>query len=142
METKPPRYPKSAQVGIIVGAVLIFFGLLKLLEMFFGSTWWGSLREVIGTVFSYIWPVALIAAGIFLVWAARTGKFKGASITGGRPLRKSVVDKRIAGVCGGIAEFLGIDSTIVRVLAVILLFVNPVLAIMLYVLAGILLPKT
>ena len=35
-------------------------------------------------------------------------------------LARSETDKQIAGVCGGLAEFLGVDSTIVRLAAVIL----------------------
>ena len=31
-------------------------------------------------------------------------------------------DKKIAGVCGGIAEYMNIDSTIVRLVAIILVF--------------------
>lgn len=37
-------------------------------------------------------------------------------------LKKSRVDKMIAGVCGGIAEYLGWDSTLVRILFLILVF--------------------
>lgn len=37
-------------------------------------------------------------------------------------LKKSRVDKMIAGVCGGIAEYLGWDSTLIRVLFLILVF--------------------
>jgi len=37
-----------------------------------------------------------------------------------RPLRRSIDDRVLGGVCGGIAEFLGIDSTLVRVLYVLL----------------------
>ncbi|MCG8373775.1 MAG: PspC domain-containing protein [Balneolales bacterium] len=37
-------------------------------------------------------------------------------------LRKSMKDKMIAGVCGGIAEYLGWDPTIVRILFIILAF--------------------
>jgi len=33
---------------------------------------------------------------------------------------KSVRDRKIAGVCGGLAEYIGIDSTVVRLLAVML----------------------
>jgi len=36
-----------------------------------------------------------------------------------RKLYKSNTDKKIAGVCGGIAEYLNIDSTIVRLIWVI-----------------------
>ncbi|MCH7808088.1 MAG: PspC domain-containing protein [Planctomycetes bacterium] len=32
-----------------------------------------------------------------------------------RPLRRSAVDRQIAGVCGGIAEYLDLDPTMVRV---------------------------
>lgn len=31
-------------------------------------------------------------------------------------------DKKIAGVCGGIAEYMNIDSTIVRLVAILLVF--------------------
>jgi phage shock protein C len=36
-----------------------------------------------------------------------------------RRLTRSIKNKRIAGVCGGIAEYLGVDPTVVRVLYVI-----------------------
>ena len=32
----------------------------------------------------------------------------------GKKLYKSAVDKKIAGVCGGIAEYFNVDSTLVR----------------------------
>ncbi len=38
----------------------------------------------------------------------------------GQRLTRSVTDRHVAGVCGGLAEYLGVDSTIVRVLAVVL----------------------
>lgn len=31
-------------------------------------------------------------------------------------LRKSATDKKLCGVCGGLAEYFGIDSTVVRLL--------------------------
>jgi len=36
-------------------------------------------------------------------------------------LYRSKTDRKIAGVCGGLAEYFGIDAIIVRVIAVILL---------------------
>jgi len=39
-----------------------------------------------------------------------------------KKLYKSIDDKRVAGVCGGIAEYLDIDSTIVRLIALLLVF--------------------
>ncbi len=37
-----------------------------------------------------------------------------------KPLRRSMVDRHIAGVCSGIAEYLGLDPTLVRVAYVLL----------------------
>ena len=37
-------------------------------------------------------------------------------------LRRSSTDKVVAGVCGGIARQFGLDTTLVRVVAVLLLF--------------------
>ena len=39
-----------------------------------------------------------------------------------RHLRRSPVDSKIAGVCGGVAEYFGMDSTIVRLLWVLVTF--------------------
>jgi len=38
----------------------------------------------------------------------------------GRRLARSETDKQIAGVCGGLAEYFGLDSTLVRLAAVII----------------------
>ncbi len=40
-----------------------------------------------------------------------------------KKLRKSQTDKKICGVCGGIAEYLEIDSIWIRILWLVLLFV-------------------
>lgn len=40
--------------------------------------------------------------------------------TSGRPLRRSTSNRMIAGVCGGIAEWLGWDPTMVRILYVVI----------------------
>ena len=39
-----------------------------------------------------------------------------------KKLYRSSDDKKIAGVCGGIAEYMNVDSTIVRLIAVVLVF--------------------
>lgn len=58
-------------------------------------------------------------------------------------LTRSVVDSKIAGVCGGIAEYLGIDSTVAR-LAWAILAVVPggiVGGVVAYVFAWLIIPK-
>jgi phage shock protein C len=37
-----------------------------------------------------------------------------------RPLRRSVHNRAIAGVCGGLAEYFGLDPTVIRVAYVLL----------------------
>lgn len=39
-----------------------------------------------------------------------------------KQLRRSRTDRKISGVCGGLAQFLGIDSTAVRVAMALLIF--------------------
>ena len=38
-----------------------------------------------------------------------------------KKLYKSSTDRKFAGVCGGIAEYLGVDSTVVRLIAILLI---------------------
>ena len=58
-------------------------------------------------------------------------------------LMRSVVDRKIAGVCGGVAEYFDVDSTIVRLIWVLACFVPfPVIpAIIAYFVAWIVMPE-
>ncbi len=38
-----------------------------------------------------------------------------------KKLTKSAIDRKICGVCGGIAEYLNVDSTVIRLLTVLLI---------------------
>jgi len=58
-----------------------------------------------------------------------------------RRLYRSTVDKMIAGVCGGLGEYFNIDSTIIRLLFILLLLINPVAMIIVYLIATIVIPK-
>jgi phage shock protein PspC (stress-responsive transcriptional regulator) len=58
-------------------------------------------------------------------------------------LMRSAVDSKIAGVCGGIAEYLGVDSTVVRLIWLVAVFVPvPIFpAIAAYFVAWLIVPK-
>jgi phage shock protein C len=58
----------------------------------------------------------------------------------GKKLYLSATDRKIGGVCGGIAEYLGVDSTLVRVVWIILALIggSGVLA---YLIAWLLIPR-
>ena len=55
-------------------------------------------------------------------------------------LYKSKTDKKICGVCGGLAEYLGIDPTIVRLIwAILVVFFGT--GILIYIIAALVLPE-
>ena len=64
-------------------------------------------------------------------------------VADGRVLRRSTTDRQIAGVCGGMAEYFGVDSTAVRLLWVILsIFVGAVIGgVIAYLLAWLIIPR-
>lgn len=55
-------------------------------------------------------------------------------------LRKSRYDKMLAGVCGGIAQFLGWNSTLVRILYVLFVFFSFGTAILVYFVLALIMP--
>ena len=76
----------------------------------------------------------------------RTGSFPagGKPQNGGRGttgrLHRSLKDRKIAGVCGGIAECLGVDSTIVR-LAFALMVVGWGSGVLAYIICALIIPE-
>ncbi len=59
-----------------------------------------------------------------------------------RPLRRSVANRTIAGVCGGLGEYFGIDPTAVRVAYVLLSILSAGFpAILVYVVLWIVIPE-
>ena len=57
-----------------------------------------------------------------------------------KELRRSKTDYKICGVCGGIAEYLGVDSNMVRLIwAAVSLFSGT--GILLYIVAAVIMPK-
>ena len=55
-------------------------------------------------------------------------------------MRRSATDVKICGVCGGIAEYLGVDSNLVRLIWIaVSVFAGT--GILLYILAAVLMPK-
>lgn len=57
-----------------------------------------------------------------------------------RPLRRTVADRSIAGVCGGLARFFGTDPTLVRIIT-LLLFLFGGLSLWVYILLWIIVPE-
>ena len=57
-----------------------------------------------------------------------------------KKLGKSPTDKKICGVCGGVAEYLNIDPTIVRLIAVALIFTSLFTGLLAYFVAALVMP--
>jgi phage shock protein C len=94
-----------------------------------------------------IWPGAVVL-GVVAYLAAwvlmpRAEARDGASATPQTPLVRSRTDRRIAGICGGLAEYLDVDPTIVRVTWVILSIVAGavVFGIVAYLIAWFIIPR-
>ena len=58
----------------------------------------------------------------------------------GARLRKSQTDRMIAGVCGGIAEYLGWDPTILRIIFVVGTFITSGTLILFYFILALVMP--
>ena len=56
-------------------------------------------------------------------------------------LCRASIDKKICGVCGGIAHYFGIDSTLVRLITVILVFAAG-LSVWVYLIAALVMTET
>jgi phage shock protein C len=69
------------------------------------------------------------------------GMFVGLGPLASRRLRRSTGDRMLVGVCGGLGHYLGIDSTLIRVLyAVVTVFTALVPGILLYVILALVVP--
>ena len=131
-------YPRHDRTLIVAGIVFVCVGLLGLGLGYAAIGWWNFLIRTIVRVIRSLLPIALILLGVLIIWAARTGRLHDvfqSDISAG--FHRSLIDRRLLGVCGGIAQSRNVDSTIVR-LAVILIFVAfPLFTVLAYVLLAI-----
>ena len=136
------QYPRSSQVGLVVGAALVAFGLMRLATMGHGPEWWVAFVRVAGRVLDVLWPIALMVVGGVLLWAGLTGRLDG-SLAGGcnPPLQRRKDERRLLGVCGGLAHFCGVSAVIVRVVFVLLFFVSPWFCLFAYLILALLMPR-
>jgi phage shock protein PspC (stress-responsive transcriptional regulator) len=119
--------PKN-RVALIIGGVLIVLGLWQLLERTFG-TFFAGLWKVVGIFVGALGSLIVIAVGVILVVAARKDKL---NLPQGRKLYRSTRNKKIAGICGGVAEYFAMDKAMVRIIALVLALVSWYVVIPLY----------
>jgi phage shock protein C len=61
-------------------------------------------------------------------------------VRSGRKLRRSRADRKIAGVCGGLGEYLDLDPTLIRLLWLVLVFFGGT-GVLAYIIAWIVMPE-
>ncbi|MGB2869335.1 MAG: PspC domain-containing protein [Bacteroidota bacterium] len=148
-----PKNPEGGAVAppsrgsgavMLIGAIMIGIGLAILLdnlEIISFHHWWHRSWE-------FAFPAFLIALGLYLLAKKREPAPLGAASPGTntpqgsvRRLHRSVQDKKIFGVCGGIGNYLDIDPTIVRLVYVAFTFLSFGAGVVLYFLLFLLLPE-
>ncbi len=132
------------------GILLILLGafiLISNLGIFAAFSWWSISWKI-------IFPVTIIGAGIALIFVEMKNRSHGEppltdstnteapfSPPPKKELVRSVRDRKIFGVCGGVAKYLDVDSTIVRIVYLILIFASFGWALLLYIILTLLMPE-
>ncbi len=125
------------------GIVLIligFFVLIERTELLSGFSWWSFSK-------TFLFPVSLIAIGLMFIYAHTRRSLPAAATSPdgapqpARDLRRSIRDKKICGVCGGLANYFHYDATIVRILFVFLVLASFGWGLLLYVILCLLMPE-
>lgn len=134
------------------GIVLILLGVFIMmtnLGWLADINWWHFSRTV-------VFPVSLILIGLLFIYV-QTRKTQAVvpplasadpsappppvQPQGAKELRRSITDKKICGVCGGLASYFNIDSTLVRILFVVLILASVGWGLLLYIIMCILVPE-
>ncbi len=115
----------------------------------------GGLAEYIDwdpTIIRLLWILALFLSGgmalfaylVFWIIMPDAPAYAGeeAGYTHGRRLTRSRGERMLAGVCGGLAEFLGMDSTLMRVLWVVATFISGGLTLIAYPIFWLVMPES
>ena len=148
--TKPPAktnlWNRIHNNGALLwGSLLLLTGAVLLLNNFNLLPW--RLETIWRTFWALALPLLLIGLGVFLVLsfmgrAPDWRHWRQLRASGSKlPLRRSPDDRVIAGVCGGIAAYLDIDSLVVRIGWVVLSVLTAgILGGLLYLAAALLVP--
>lgn len=141
----------SQGLVLIIGAVLVLIGLYYTMDNIFYFP-----RHIFYSFpfrfdWDLFWPLLLILIGVlYLIHINQKGKIsktedkkeETAVYNNGKKLTRSRTDRKISGVCGGLAAYFEIDATIIRILWVILtLFIGAIfLGIIAYIVMAIFVP--
>lgn len=154
----PDELPKSldetekskANAGLIGGIALIVFGALLLFDNFNFPFYFNGWRFYHHFDFGMLFSLLFLGLGIYLLMNRDNEKSdlsqviseKLKSPAGEKKLTRSISDRKLAGVCGGLAEYFNIDVAFVRIGYILLAFATAFfVAIALYIVLIIAIPE-
>lgn len=133
------EYTTSQKILIVIGGLSLFFGALALLSETEHVRWFMSLSILMHTISVVSFPFAFIGIiGLIIRWVYLLQK---ARITAAVFVR-SRSDLRLGGLCGGIASYIQVSSVLVRLVALFVFLVNPVMFLVVYALLVIAVPQS
>ncbi|OLD58582.1 MAG: hypothetical protein AUI33_17475 [Ignavibacteria bacterium 13_1_40CM_2_61_4] len=123
---------------VLLGAFFLMINLGWLADL----NWWSFSRSV-------MLPSLLILLGVVLMYAYRRREATPAPRPGepsappapAKELRRSAKEKKVFGVCAGIADYFNVDPTIVRVLYILLVLASFGWGLLLYIILAIVMPE-
>ena len=147
-----PTTPKKEHARNWFGVALVIVGFLLLLANLQVFHFFNFIEDT----FEYVFPVLLIILGMAIIYyrqsktetadqnsqqaqpaGAPDFSFQAQSY---RQFRRSSSDKKIFGVCGGLAHYFGIDSSLMRMLYVVLCLASFGAGLVLYILIALIVP--
>ncbi len=146
-----PPGPRNEQarnwfgIALVVGGVFLLLANMELFHLF----------DFFSDSFEYVFPVLLIILGMAIIYYRQsTPQTQQAQQAGNEPAsgeysfrngghrqyKRSIRDKKIFGVCGGLADYFGIDASLIRMLYVVLCLASFGAGLILYILIAIIVP--
>jgi phage shock protein PspC (stress-responsive transcriptional regulator) len=135
------------------GIVLILVGVFVLMT---NLGWFADLGALWSFSRTVVFPVSLILVGVLFIYVHTrrsqigplpaeaqegTGQQVHSAAQAVKELRRSVTERKICGVCGGLASYFKIDPTLVRILFVVMILASVGWGLLLYIILCIVVPE-
>lgn len=131
-------YSQKSRTMIVIGCVCIAIGCMGLLGKYFTVMWWHVYMDKFMYFFAHtLEPVALVCLIALLIYQGHKGNIgKVLDGEGHPPAHRSRRDRRVFGVCGGLASSRGVSSAWIRLFVLLCFFLLPVLTCIVYCMAA------
>ncbi len=127
-ETEPRLHRTSRNIGLLLLAAAIFL-LFRRFHLFDGFLPYRSLTLLL--------PLVLLAAGVLLVWPRLRSRV---GVPADGRFRRSLANRVLAGVCGGLAQGWNVDPNLIRLIFVAFLIPTGGIIILVYLVLILVMP--